>query len=248
MGCRAWGTLWTRKTSRVRRGHVPVAAWRFNRPCAEECCAARATASPLAENTTFAQAPSEVLSREPHFKPFAWAGLALTGIGVWLSRFSDGESELREVRCELLGGPVRPSAALVDLSIGRPLWRRSWAISRNNCFTVKQLFTCQSCQSRQATTTRGFGRAAFSRCRAVCSPLERPAISGRQSSVRRKKIGLCSPARSVQNHAHRGGGRFGGAMSRKSSVSHSRRSGRQSRRNGGGSRWGLSGIRVTSYG
>ena len=25
----------------------------------------------------------------------------------------------------------------------------------------------QSCQSRQATTTRGFGRAAFSRCRAV---------------------------------------------------------------------------------
>ena len=31
-----------------------------------------------------------------YFKPFARAGLALTGIGVWLSRFSDGESELRE--------------------------------------------------------------------------------------------------------------------------------------------------------
>ena len=31
-----------------------------------------------------------------HFKPFAWAGLALTGIGVGLSRVSDGESELRE--------------------------------------------------------------------------------------------------------------------------------------------------------
>ena len=31
-----------------------------------------------------------------HFKPFAWAGLSLTGIAVGLSRFSTGESELRK--------------------------------------------------------------------------------------------------------------------------------------------------------
>ena len=46
--------------------------------------------------------------------PFAWAGLALTGIGVGLSRFSLGESSA----CEPRGWLVRPSAALVALSIG----------------------------------------------------------------------------------------------------------------------------------
>ena len=45
------------------------------------------------------------------------------------------------------------------------------------------------CQLRQATTTRGFGRAAFSRCRAVCFQIDRPAISGPRSSAQRKKIG-----------------------------------------------------------
>ena len=170
--------------------------------------------------------------------PFATPVRPLTGIAVGVRSVGTGESELRK-------GAVSRSAGLYGhrgpggrLSMGRPVYG---ALGRfvGTIVSMKQLFTCQSCQSRQATTTRGFGRAAFSRCRAVCSPLERPAISGRQSSVRRRKIDLCSPARSARSRGSRDGGRFGGDTSPESSVSRSSRSGRQSRRNGGGSRWGF---------
>ena len=110
---------------------------------------------------------------------------------------------------------------------------------------MEQLFTCQSCQSRQATTTRGFGRAAFSRCRAVCSPLERPAISGPRSSAQRRTIGWCSPARIARYRGRHVGGRFGGAMWPERSASRSRRSGRRLRLSGGGSSYaGGSGFRL----
>ena len=56
---------------------------------------------------------------------------------------------------------------------------------------------------------------------------------GKKDSGRKWTIGSCLPARSVQSHAHRGGGRFGGAMWPERSASSSRRSGRPSRRNGG---------------
>ena len=54
MGCRAWGTLWTRKTPPDHPARVPAAGWGFNRPFGGVCCAARATAMGLtvAENTT----------------------------------------------------------------------------------------------------------------------------------------------------------------------------------------------------
>ena len=47
------------------------------------------------------------------------------------------------------------------------------------------------------------------------------------------EIGLCSPARSARYPGSRGGGRFGGDTSPESWASRSRRSGWQSRRNGG---------------